>query len=144
MKSGSSSLDLSMLPCQRLKGVGERMAERLQRLGVLTVQDLLFHLPSRYQDRTHLSSIATIAPGDHVVIEGEIVTVSKPTGGRTKLLCRLEDATGRIHLRFFYLNNQQIKTLKAGEKLRCYGEVRLGMYGLEMIHPEYTWVTQNI
>ncbi len=138
------SLDLSLVPCQHLSGVGPRLAERLAHLGIHSVQDLLFHLPFRYQDKTHLISIAMIAPGDHVVIEGEIVTVSKPTGGRTKLLCRLEDATGRIYLRFFYLNNQQIKTLKSGEKLRCYGEVRLGMYGLEMIHPEYLFVTHEM
>jgi ATP-dependent DNA helicase RecG len=144
MRSHSSSIDLSALPCQHLSGVGKRMAEHLARLTIFSVQDLLFHLPSRYQDRTRLYPIATITPGDHVVIEGEVVTVSTPKGGRTKLLCRLEDTTGRIHLRFFYLNTLQIKTLTAGVKLRCFGEVRLGMYGLEMIHPEYTLVTKEI
>ena len=143
MKS-SSSLDLSMLPCKHLSGVGQRIAERLARLDIHFVQDLLFHLPSRYQDRTRIYPMATISSGDHVVIEGEIAAVSMPKGGRTKLLCRLEDATGRVHLRFFYLNTQQMKTLKVGTPLRCFGEVRLGMYGLEMIHPEYTLVTQEI
>ncbi len=143
MKSNSSSLDLNVLPCQHLSGVGQCIAERLMHLGIHSVQDLLFHLPSRYQDRTRLYPIATITSGDHVVIEGEIITVSTPKGGRTKLLCRLEDATGRIHLRFFYLNTQQMKTLKVGAKLRCFGEIRLGMYGLEMIHPEYALVTQE-
>lgn len=143
MKS-NPNLDLSTLPCQHLTGVGQRIAERLTRLGIHCVQDLLFHLPSRYQDRTRLHSIATITPGDHVVIEGEIVTVSTPKGGRTKILCRVEDETGRIHLRFFYLSTPQMKTLKIGAKIRCFGEVRLGMYGLEMIHPEYVLMTQDV
>ena len=138
------SLDLSLLPCKHLSGVGQRIAERLARLGIHSVQDLLFHLPFRYQDRTHVHSITTLTPGDHVVIEGEITSVTAPKGGRTKLLCRLEDPTGRLHLRFFYLNTQQIKTLKTGSKLRCFGEVRLGAYGLEMVHPEYTFVTQEM
>lgn len=138
-----SIIDLSMLPCQQLSGVGQRMAERLARLSIHSIQDLLFHLPFRYQDRTRLYPINTITPGDHVVIEGEVVTISTPKGGRTKLLCRLEDATGRIHLRFFYLNTQQMKTLSVGSRLRCFGEVRLGMYGMEMIHPDYMLITQE-
>lgn len=144
MKPDSSSIDLSLLPCQHLTGVGQRIAERLARLSIQNVQDLLFHLPLRYQDRTHIYPIANITPGDHVVIEGEIVMVSAPKGGRTKLLCRLEDRTGRIHLRFFYLNTMQMKTLQVGVRLRCFGEVRLGMYGLEMIHPEYRLATQEV
>lgn len=137
-------VDLSCLPCQQLTGVGERIAERLSRLGIYFVQDLLFHLPFRYQDRTHIYPVAEITPGDHVVVEGEVVAVSTPKGGRTKLLCRLEDRTGRIHLRFFYLNTLQVKTLQVGVRLRCFGEVRLGMYGLEMIHPEYRLATQEV
>ncbi len=144
MKPSSSPIDLSLLPCRHLTGVGQRIAERLARLGIQCVQDLLFHLPFRYQDRTRLHPIATITPGDHVLIEGEIITVSTPKGGRTKLLCRLEDNTGRIHLRFFYLTTMQMKALPVGARLRCFGEVRLGMYGLEMIHPEYQLATQEI
>ncbi|MCD6040124.1 MAG: recG [Gammaproteobacteria bacterium] len=137
MKSQPSFIDLSSLSCQHLRGVGQRIAERLARLGIQHVQDLLFHLPFRYQDRTRVHCIGDIMPGNHVVIEGEMVAVSTPKGGRTKLLCRLEDRTGRVHLRFFYLNSLQIKALQVGVRLRCFGEVRRGMYGLEMIHPEY-------
>lgn len=142
-KDKSSSFDLSRLPCQHLKGVGKHIAERLTHLGIHHVQDVLFHLPFRYQDRTRVYPISQIRPGEHVVIEGELRAVNFPKGGRTRLLCRLEDATGRIHLRFFYVNSAQRNTLQPGVKIRCFGEVRFGTQGLELIHPEYRIITQN-
>ncbi len=132
-----SETDLSLLPCIHLKGVGKHLSERLAHLGIESVQDLLFHLPMRYQDRTRIYPISQLSPGDHVVIEASIVTVARPVGGRTRLLCRIDDASGHVHLRFFYTNPVQLKTFKEGVRLRCYGEVRFGKTGLEMIHPEY-------
>lgn len=129
--------DLSLLPCDHLKGVGKQLSERLAHLGIETIQDLLFHLPMRYQDRTRIYPISQLSPGDHVVIEGEMTSTAKLVGGRTRLLCRLEDESGYLHLRFFYVNPIQLKTFKEGVRLRCYGEIRLGKLGLEMIHPEY-------
>lgn len=143
MKSTKSTNDLSLIPCEQLTGVGKRFAERLARLGIYHVQDLLFHLPFRYQDRTHVYPISTLTPGDHSVIEGVVGTVSTPKGGRTRLLCRLEDATGHIHLRFFYVNSIQFKTWRPGMRVRCFGEVRLGNLGLEMIHPEYRIISED-
>lgn len=125
-------------------GVGKRIAERLERLGISYVQDLLFHLPMRYQDRTRIYPMGGLTPGEHVVIEGVLETVSTPLhGGRTRLLCCVRDATGRIHLRFFYVNALQRKTLLPGVRLRCFGEVRRGTHGLEIIHPEYHIVTKQ-
>jgi ATP-dependent DNA helicase RecG len=129
--------DLSALPCEHLQGVGKRIAERLAHLGIYSIQDLLFHLPLRYQDRTRVYPIRSIEPGDHVVVEGIVETVATPKVGRTRLLCQLRDDSGRLHLRFFYVNAQQYKTLQPGVRVRCYGEVRRGTHGLEMIHPEY-------
>lgn len=129
-------VDLSLLPCQSLKGVGKQIAEKLTRLNVNCVQDLLFHLPFRYQDRSQITPLRAVKPGDHVVIEGEIATVSLPKGGRTRLLCKLFDATSQIQIRFFYMNAVQLKTFKPGGRLRCFGEIRFGNLGLEMIHPE--------
>ena len=137
MKSTNTSLDLSALPCENLHGVGKRVAERLAHLGINCVQDLLFHLPLRYQDRTRVYPVRAIEAGDHVVVEGVIETVATPKVGRTRLLCQLRDDSGRLHLRFFYVNAIQFKTLKPGVRIRCYGEVRRGTHGLEMIHPEY-------
>jgi ATP-dependent DNA helicase RecG len=137
-------MDLSLLPCQKLTGVGKRTADYLSKLGIHHVQEVLFHLPLRYQDRTHIYAISDLKPGEHVVIEGEIASVGMPKGGRTRLLCQLHDATGRIQLRFFYVNKSQRDLLKPGTKLRCFGEVRRGMYGLEMIHPEYKIISADM
>ena len=97
----STSFDLSRVPCQTLKGVGKSIADRLHHLGIQCIQDILFHLPLRYQDRTRIYPISQAKLGEHVVIEGNITLVSAPKGGRTRLLCRLEDSTGSIYLRFF-------------------------------------------
>ncbi len=121
----------------KLRGVGPQIARHLARLNIHTPVDLLFHLPSRYQDRTHIQPIRQTRPGDHSVIEGVVQSVSKPVKGKTKLLCELRDATGRMHLRFFHLLRFQAHAFTSGTRLRCYGEVRLGSTGLEMVHPEF-------
>ena len=86
----------------RLPGVGKQIAKHLARLEIYSIQDLLFHLPVRYQDRTKIESIRQLTPGNEAVIEGVIKTVSTPRNGRTKLLCELKDETGKIFLRFFH------------------------------------------
>src|SRR4051812_45021433 len=113
-RSISLLVDLSQLSCRQLSGVGTRTAERLASLGIESVQDLLFYLPYRYQDRTHIQSINQITEGEHVVVEGEIVSMHYPTVGRTRLLCRLADETGTIQLRFFYLNMLKVRPLATG------------------------------
>lgn len=137
MSLSTKPTDLSLLPCQALQGVGSRVAERLSHLGIHCVQDLLFHLPLRYQDRTRIIPMARLMPGDHVAIEGIIENITTPKVGRTRFLCQLRDTTSRIHLRFFYMNASQRQSLQVGVRLRCFGEVRRGTTGLEMIHPEY-------
>ncbi len=130
------------IPITRLKGVGPRNAERLARLGIHTIQDLLFHLPLRYQDRTRVVPIGALRAGDQAVIEGEIKLSDIKFGKRRMLLCRLSDGTGVITLRFFYFNAAQTAALARGVRLRCYGEVRFGAATLEMIHPEYRRVDE--
>lgn len=130
-------INLNSLSCEHLTGVGKRIAERLQRLGIHQIQDILFHLPMRYQDRTRIHAIRDLVPGDYAVIQGDIVQVALPKGGRTKLLLHFADASGRLQLRFFHAHITQLHSLQKGTKLRCFGEVRLGASGLEMIHPEY-------
>lgn len=136
-------IDLSLLPCQHLNGVGKSISERLYHLDIHHVQDLLFHLPYRYVDKTRIYSLREVIPGEHVVVEGEIEAVITPKIGKTRLLCRINDDTGRLSLRFFYINASQRQTLIVGAKVRCYGEVRLGSQGLEMIHPEYRILSEE-
>jgi len=101
------------------------------------VQDVLFHLPARYQDRTSVTPIGSLRPGDQAVIEAEVELADIRFGRRRSLLVRLADGTGSITLRFFHFSGAQKSALVRGVRLRCYGEVRRGPSSLEMIHPEY-------
>lgn len=118
-----------------LPGVGKQIAKHLARLNIFSAQDLLFHFPLRYQDRTHIQPISHLVAGE-AVVQGIIQTVSTPKQGRTKLLCELNDGTGSIYLRFFHVLSFQVDLLKPGRCLRCYSEAKWGTKGFEMIHPE--------
>ena len=124
-------------PVTALKGVGTALATRLARLGVETVQDLLFLLPLRYEDRTRIVPIGSLRPGDRAVVEGEIELAEVVFRKRRTLLARLADGTGYLTLRFFYFSGAQQEQLARGTRWRCFGEVRRGPVGLEIVHPEY-------
>ena len=125
------------MPLQQLHGIGKQTANLFSRLQIYTVQDLLLHLPVRYQDRSQLSNMGHLMPDQEVIVEGVIQSVWQPKQGRTKLLCELKDETGRIYLRFFHVFSFQNHIFKEGTRLRCYGEIRLGNKGLEITHPEF-------
>jgi len=137
MSASIKNNNLGEMPVIKLQGVGPRNAERLARLGINTVQDVLFHLPSRYQDRTRIAPIGTLQPGDQVVVEGEVELSDIKFGRRRSLLVRIADGTGSLMLRFFHFSAAQKANLVRGVRLRCYGEVRRGPASLELIHPEY-------
>jgi len=120
-----------------LRGVGPAVATKLETLGIATLQDLLFHLPLRYQDRTRLAPIGSLRPGDEVLIEGEVQLSEIKFGRRRMLLTRISDGTGSLTLRFFHFSNAQKENLARGTRLRCFGEVRRGSTTLEMVHPEF-------
>src|SRR3990167_4544599 len=127
----------------KLRGVGKQIEKHLARLSIYSVQDLLLHLPYRYQDRTQIEPIRQVIPGEEAVIEGVVQSVGRPPKGRTKLLCELKDATGKIHLRFFNVYPFQLEALKSGNRLRCFSEVRLGLKGKEMIHPDFKIIQEG-
>ncbi|MEW8028273.1 MAG: ATP-dependent DNA helicase RecG [Candidatus Thiodiazotropha sp.] len=137
MNKESSSTSLAEQPVTVLKGVGARNAEKLARLGIANLQDLLFHLPLRYQDRTRIQPIGSLRRGDQAVIEGEVDLAEIKFGRRRSLMVHLSDGTGGLFLRFFYFSNAQRQALNRGVRLRCFGEVRNGPNSLEMVHPEY-------
>ncbi len=120
-----------------LRGVGNSLRERLQRLGVHRPVDLLFLLPQRYEDRTRLTPLGAVVPGRRVVVRGEVALSEVVYRRRRSLLCRLADGTGQITLRFFYFSKAQQEGLARGRRLVCFGEARVGPGGLEMVHPEY-------
>lgn len=131
---------LAAIPCNQLKGVGNRIVEHLAKCAIHTVQDLLFHLPLRYEDRTRITPLAEAKIGDHIVIQGTVEFTEVSHRKRRSLLCQLWDGTGRITLRFFHFTYSQQQSLKRGAELRCFGEIRGWMNELEMVHPEYQFV----
>ncbi len=120
------------------------MAERLAKLGIELVQDFLFHLPLRYQDRTRIYSIGSLTEGQEVLIEGEVETSSIVMRNKRMLLCQISDGTGRITLRFFHFSNAQYMSMAKGTRLRCFGEIRRGPQSLEIVHPEYKLLSASL
>ncbi|MGL4185749.1 MAG: OB-fold nucleic acid binding domain-containing protein, partial [Thiotrichaceae bacterium] len=120
-----------------LPGVGESIAEKLERLGLHRIVDLLFHLPLRYQDRTRIYPIVSLMAGQEILVEGEIEATEVVQRGRTMLLCQINDGTGILTLRFFHFTTAQKYSLAKGATIRCFGEVRQAGMRLEMAHPEY-------
>ncbi len=136
--------DLAKLPCQALDGVGARLGERLTEYGLNTVQDLLFHLPFRYQDRTRITPLGRLRSGDQVVVEGVIELAEVNRTRRPTLLIKLWDGTGHLTLRFFHFTPGQQHLFKPGVLLRCFGEVRGWSTQFEMVHPECQPVTPHM
>ena len=129
---------LALYPITELKGVGPKMAERLAKLNIHTVQDMLFHLPHRYEDRTRIHPICELQPHSHVSVEAPIETSQITFGKRRMLVCQVNDGTGRLTLRFFNFSAAQKNALSTGKIIRCFGEIRRGRVGFEMTHPEYS------
>jgi ATP-dependent DNA helicase RecG len=124
-------------PVTALPGVGAALAERLARLGVTQVQDLLFVLPLRYEDRTQIAPLGTLSAGVRAAVEGEVQLCDVAYRRRRQLVARIGDGSGSLTLRFFYFSLAQQQGLARGTRVRCFGEVRRGPFGLEMVHPEY-------
>ena len=94
-------------------------------------------MPIRYEDRTEIQPLGALRPGSKVLVEGELELAEVVFRRRRSLLCRIADGTGSLTLRFFYFNNSQQKQLTRGVRVRCFGDVRAGPTGPEMVHPEY-------
>ena len=128
---------LDQIQLTRLKGIGLSLEKKFALLEIYNVQDLLFHLPHRYEDRTRVTYINEIKLGDQTMLRGEIVSSSIQFSRRRSLNCIMHDGTGFLSLRFFHFSAAQKKTLAIGKLIQCYGEVRRGKSGFEIYHPEY-------
>jgi ATP-dependent DNA helicase RecG len=126
-----------------LRGVGPALAEKLARLNIHKPEDLLFVLPLRYEDRTRITPIGSLLPGQRAVVEGEIELAEIAFRRRRSLLCRISDGTGSLTLRFFYFSRTQQQGMARKQRVRAYGEVRKGPGGLEIVHPEYRLLAEN-
>ena len=131
-------------PITSLTGIGPRLQERLMHIGINRIQDLLFHLPYRYIDRTRLISLGELKAGEDAYFQGEIELTQIRYGKRRSLLCRISDGTGAAILRFFYFSKSQQNKLQRGQLIRCYGKVRRGSSSLEIVHPEYRLLESGV
>ncbi|HZW59457.1 MAG TPA: OB-fold nucleic acid binding domain-containing protein, partial [Woeseiaceae bacterium] len=120
-----------------LNGVGPALEKKLAKLKLKRVEDLLFLLPLRYEDRTSTVRLGALAPGRRALVNGEVLLAETVFRGRRSLLVRLSDGSGQLTLRFFHFSRQQQAQFSRGVRLSCYGDVRQGPAGLEMVHPEY-------
>ena len=129
-------------PLTALKGVGPALAKKLGKLNLNRVDDLLFLLPLRYEDRTQLIEVGALEVGARCLVSGEILLAETVFRGRRNLLVRISDSSGQLTLRFFHFSRQQQAQFQPGSHATCFGEVRRGQSGFEMIHPEYR-ITQE-
>ncbi|WP_321531749.1 ATP-dependent DNA helicase RecG [uncultured Desulfuromonas sp.] len=135
----SQPADLST-PLSSLRGVGPKLCEKLTRLGLHTVEDLLYTLPHRYEDRRHFSSISQLKPGESGQFRGKILNADEvPMGrGRKKLFeVVVGDDTGQMLLKWFhYRRDWMKKNYTPGRIAQVYGEVRIYSGRREILHPE--------
>lgn len=136
---------LDSCPVTQLKGVGGKVAEKLARIGILSISDLLFHLPFRYEDRSRLVPIGALTSGESSLFEGKVELSEVVFRGRRSMLVRLSDGTGFITLRFFHFSKQQKEGMQRGQWLRCFGDIRGSgqQTGLTVMHPSYTHITEQ-
>src|SRR5210317_387210 len=120
-----------------MAGVGPALAKKLERLGLYRAEDLLFLLPLRYEDRTQLVRLGMLAAGERCLVTGEVLLAETAFRGRRNLLVRIGDGSGQLTLRFFHFSRSQQAQFQPGVRVTCFGEVRRGRTGFEMIHPEY-------
>jgi len=134
------SQSLAHWPLTRLPGVGPKVAEKLHKLQLHSVQDVLFHLPYKYQDRTRITPIGSLRPNSEALVQAQVLLAQVKLGKRRSLLVRIGDGSGQLTLRFFHFNKEQQDSFQPGRQLRVFGEARRGANSLEIVHPEYRFV----
>jgi ATP-dependent DNA helicase RecG len=133
-----SIADPGLAPVAALTGVGSALAESLRKLGIERIQDLWFHLPLRYEDRTRITSIRAAVIGEASQVEGVVESVQSGFRYRPQLQVAItDDSRETLVLRFFHFRRQQVEQFKPGTRLRCFGSIRYGKHGQEMVHPQY-------
>ncbi|WP_019613708.1 ATP-dependent DNA helicase RecG [Psychromonas ossibalaenae] len=131
-------MKLEKIPLTALKGVGIKAAERLAKIGLNDVSDLLFHLPLHYQDRTRIYPISDLKDGMQVSVQGRVLSCNVQFGKRRILKCKISDGSGSVTLNFFNFNASQKNSLEQGTLIKCFGEFRRGYQGFEVTHPDYS------
>ncbi len=122
---------------EKISGIGPSIKNKLHSIGVFNSRDLCFHLPVNYQDRTKVIDLGSAEVGKEIFIECKITSCQVLYRPRKMMIIKASDASRSILIRFFYFNPGQAKQFRAKKIIRFYGMLRIGAYGLEMIHPEY-------
>ncbi|MFY2510008.1 ATP-dependent DNA helicase RecG [Vibrio pectenicida] len=134
---------LSAIPLTSLTGVGAKVAEKLSKVGLHSIQDLLFHLPHRYEDRTRVYPIVKLHPGLWASVQGKVMNTDTLFGKRRMLAVKISDGNGTITLRFFNFTAAMKNNFSEGKTVHAYGEIKRGSIGLEIIHPDYKFYAPN-
>jgi ATP-dependent DNA helicase RecG len=118
---------------------GRGLHDQLTRLGIAREQDLVLHLPLRYEDHTRTVPLAALVPGPAVQAEGTVVNADVQYRPRRQLVALIADDAdgGQLILRFFHFYPSMQKVLAPGRRVRVFGEVRDGHYGREIVHPQF-------
>tara|TARA_B100001996_G_scaffold17281_2_gene14246 strand:+ start:1328 stop:3391 length:2064 start_codon:yes stop_codon:yes gene_type:complete len=119
-----------------LKGIGEKGLIKLNKIGIDSIEGLLFHLPIRYQDKTKLTNISDLEIGGRYLVQGVVEKANVIFYKKRIFVVRISDETGSIQLRFFYFNKSQMENFVIGKHVRCFGELRIANRIKEMVHPE--------
>ena len=132
-----------MTAVHQLQGVGNAAAAMLEKLNIYTTDDLLFHLPRDYEDRSTIIAMNQLIVGRSYLLEGIVKNVDFPPGKRKSMAVLLDDECGKVTLRFYHVYKGITDRAKMGSRLRVFGEVRVGARGLEMYHPELQVITEH-
>lgn len=132
-----------MAAVHQLQGVGNAAAALLEKLNIFNTDDLLFHLPRDYEDRSTIIPMNQLSVGRSYLLEGIVKGVDFPPGKRKSMAVLLDDDFGKVTLRFYHIYKGITDRCKLGNRLRIFGEVRVGARGLEMYHPELQVITEN-
>ena len=132
-----------MAAVHQLQGVGNAAASLLEKLNIFNTDDLLFHLPRDYEDRSTIIPMNQLSVGRSYLLEGIVKGVDFPPGKRKSMAVLLDDDFGKVTLRFYHIYKGITDRCKLGNRLRIFGEVRVGARGLEMYHPELQVITED-
>ncbi|KAB0629116.1 ATP-dependent DNA helicase RecG [Acinetobacter gandensis] len=132
-----------MAAVHQLQGVGAASATLLEKLNIFTTDDLLFHLPRDYEDRSTIIPMNQLTVGRSYLLEGTVKNIDFPPGKRKSMAAILDDDFGKITMRFYHIYKGITDRVKPGNRLRIFGEVRVGARGLEMYHPELQVISEH-
>ena len=133
-------------PIRFIKGVGPKLAEALAKKGIATVEDALYLLPSRYEDRRELKRIAELRPGSSEAFFATVVSAEAQTtkGGRAYFEAIVRDDSGSLALKWFHFHPTYMKkNLQEGRRGIFIGDVAQFGFQREMHHPEVEWAADG-